>query len=534
MTDAGGTPFIPPLGIGTPSGGHTPHSQPQPLGALPYSPNVNPQQAFIPEHMQSQSSPFSWHNARPTLQGGLSADYTGYPQWTPQTIAGNTPLPGAQPPLHHTPHPHPQAFPNTPFVPPQMLGPHPMMNTMMNPMLMGTPYNMPQMMPNWPPHMSPYAPPQQSLHPHAHAHPSMAPPWGMFPPPHPAPPPQAQPAQPPAGPFDMSGMQSAMLNLGRATEHGTDRVSKWNAGPNYGPVLEPFLTRILEVQPEVNPLLTPKADPEEEHIRWSMLHYSNTAQRTSDPGHVSWSRGREEPATWPRVTSLLLIPTLSSLSSIPTVYARKPDIGVTCGDVIDTISAALYTSTSGSTFNSCQHSALKKAAATAYRRNRSTFTGMPGGRLGDGMKKLDWLGEDYTFGGVQVNPSAVKVGCGFGNENGGMPCTFELVCVPPTQGESAPAPAALERAPSAQPSPNPPPPRIVEPTPPPPPVNELVAHRNLDGPRRERRSRGNLPPGTPHPGLNPLAASVMSVSDEDDRSIRSGRSSVATTSSRLS
>lgn len=154
------------------------------------------------------------------------------------------------------------------------------------------------------------------------------------------------------------------------------------------------------------------------------------------------------------------------------------------------------------------------------------------------MKKLDWLGEDYVFGGVQVSPSVVKAVCGFGSESEGMPCTFELVCVPPTQRELAPASAAtLERAPSTHPSPNPPPPRVVEPTPPPPPVNELVAHRNLDGPRRERRrsrSRSNMPPGTPHPGLNPLAASVVSVSDEDDRSMRSGRSSVATTSSRLS
>ncbi|EEB88199.1 hypothetical protein MPER_14099, partial [Moniliophthora perniciosa FA553] len=62
-----------------------------------------------------------------------------------------------------------------------------------------------------------------------------------------------------------------------ATEHGTDRVSKWNAGAHYGPVLEPFLTRILEIQPEINPLLTPKEDPEEEYIKWSMLHSSNTA-----------------------------------------------------------------------------------------------------------------------------------------------------------------------------------------------------------------------------------------------------------------
>lgn len=68
--------------------------------------------------------------------------------------------------------------------------------------------------------------------------------------------------------------------------------------------------------------------------------------------------------------------------------------------------------------------AMKRSISIAYRHNRSTAHDVPGGRLGDGIRRLDWLGQDSMFAGVLVNDDLVKDLCG-----DVLPCTFELRCI---------------------------------------------------------------------------------------------------------
>ncbi|KAL0070468.1 hypothetical protein AAF712_002300 [Marasmius tenuissimus] len=557
MSDQPGTPFIPPLGTPSPAGGlssrpgiGTPrHSS----GQLPYSPRTESNTGYIPGH-----SPNEYPS---TIPGGLSSDYTGYPVGLPPTPSSHstTPLrsphhelpnssmnwpPGAPPGAgpYGTPYqapaamppfggyPHPAAFGGpyggaSPFVPPMAM--------------MGTPYApgawpLPPLHPGHTPYHGGGAP----LPPHGHGH-------GHGPQQHQAPPPQPPPPPPQQGPqawmyggyggmgmfpgmggmggmYDMSAMQGALPGgppppaaaaggpggpLGRAAEQGMDQISHWSAGAHYGTVLEPFLTQILNVKLQINPLLAPsQPDSDQPFLKWSMLFPSNMCQRSGDADHVSWHTGRNEPATFPRVTKLTLCPSVSTMSlrnaassihanqhhhhqdpqfltqeqlqtPLPfmiDINASKPDIGVTCGDVIDGIYVSLYQMSGGKEFNVFPaDSPLRKVVAHAYRHNRSRTQGVPGGGLGDGLRRLDWMGIDVYFGGVRAigggggggAEHTIRRVCGFGR--GGTfnndpddrlseddlpadnPCTFELLCVrrrPMTREEAAKEREEQERA----------------------------------------------------------------------------------------
>lgn len=186
--------------------------------------------------------------------------------------------------------------------------------------------------------------------------------------------------------------------------------------------MEPFLIRIVHAEVKINPLITPihENGPEKPHLKWNMLYPSSYAQRSTDPSHISWSNGRDEPATFPRVTSLRIVSDV--LPWIFEVQAHNPDIGVTCGEVIDRISADLNKLTVKEDFERLSPT-QKRTLSDAYRHNRSRAHGTPGGQLGQGMKRLDFLRKDTAFGGVEVNHSIIRRICG-----DVVPCTFLLKC----------------------------------------------------------------------------------------------------------
>lgn len=136
---------------------------------------------------------------------------------------------------------------------------------------------------------------------------------------------------------------------------------------------------------------------------------------------MSWSNGRQEPATFPRVTFLRLVSETFPMSI--EISARNRDIGVTCGELIDYISRDMYRLTGQAEYEALP-SGKKRVIGEAYRHNRSRANGVPGGQLNPGMLRLDWLGQDTMFGGVRENDRLVKRICG-----DVLPCTFELVCV---------------------------------------------------------------------------------------------------------
>ena len=86
----------------------------------------------------------------------------------------------------------------------------------------------------------------------------------------------------------------------------------------------------------------------------------------------------------------------------------------------------------------------KQTLADAYWHNRSRTNGVPGGTLGEGMKRLDFLRDKVLFGGIEVNEAVVKRLCGEV-----LPCTFVLRCqhmFPMTQQEARDHAARQQRS----------------------------------------------------------------------------------------
>ncbi|KAG5723833.1 hypothetical protein E4T56_gene9874 [Termitomyces sp. T112] len=236
----------------------------------------------------------------------------------------------------------------------------------------------------------------------------------------------------PPGTIPARGVQTGQLpqnelpervHVGRSSARVGDRVDQFMAGTGYGPVLDPFEAKILGVHPKVNPLLEPLADtaPDRPHLKWNMLFRSNDCTLSTDESHVSWSKGRDEPATFPRVTKMTIVSETFPWS-VP-IEATNPAIGVTCGEIIDQLSVHFYRLTSKQDFEVLDQ---KRQAdiAQVYRHNRSREPGVPGGTLKEGIRRLDYLGKDIIFGGIYCNDQLV-----FRLMGTIPPCHYVLKCL---------------------------------------------------------------------------------------------------------
>ncbi|KAJ3967184.1 hypothetical protein EV361DRAFT_512799 [Lentinula raphanica] len=439
-----------------------------------------------------------------------TTEYTGFPNFPP------TPEYGPSPPLASAPQTSPAAQPppsfgyGSPWAQTQTPAWH-------SAPAMGTPWGMNAMLPGGAPPMPPGMPPGM---------PPSGTPWGMqaMLPPTAYGPPQmpmqgmqgmGPPVMPPGGPpmmgmmgggdpWNMAGMGQALPQPGGPLPRAVgvlgdrmDNIDEFTAGPNYGPVLEPFLVRVLNLKPRLNPLIQPPpvemSDPEHDYLKWTMLMPSSMVQRASeqDP-RVSWSTGRNDPATFPRITSLRLVPNL--LPFTIEVFARDPNIGVTCGDVIDTIGDSMGKHSGQSEFSILSPD-RQKMVSEAYRHNRSRALGVPGGRLGPGLRRMDFLGRETEFGGIKDDSATVRKVCG---ED--LPCTWVLCCrsrYPMTEREIEEQAIRDEAARAAEEE------RSRR--------EEEARHRRREDETRSRRSRRSS-----------RAPTVTTVTDEDDRSSTTG------------
>ncbi|KAI9570843.1 hypothetical protein HD554DRAFT_2081670 [Boletus coccyginus] len=192
-------------------------------------------------------------------------------------------------------------------------------------------------------------------------------------------------------------------------------------GPHYGPVLEPFLAKIVGAAIKLNPLLAPPADTQDDYLRWNMLFHTSNCYRTTE-ARRSWIKGRNAPATHPRLTHIRIIS--RTFPWMIQARAQNSKLGVTCGEVLDAVSAYLYGDVAKKEYENLP-GPKKRQIWEGYRFNRSTDSNAPGGRLGEGLKRLDWLGSSSRFGGLVANETFVKDHCG-----DVLPCTFELKCLP--------------------------------------------------------------------------------------------------------
>ncbi|KAK7688888.1 hypothetical protein QCA50_007579 [Cerrena zonata] len=110
-----------------------------------------------------------------------------------------------------------------------------------------------------------------------------------------------------------------------------DRVSKWAAGTNYGPVLTPTELYLLrDVQLELHPVM--RNEDDEFFLTFNLSNGSTTGTRPGGDGRELEFTAKSEPATVPRVSELVIITHRSPWCTL----VRNPD-GVTCGDVCETL-----------------------------------------------------------------------------------------------------------------------------------------------------------------------------------------------------
>jgi hypothetical protein len=107
---------------------------------------------------------------------------------------------------------------------------------------------------------------------------------------------------------------------------------------------------------------------------------------------------------------------------ILTVTGRDRTAGVTCGEVIDTLAENFSRLSSGADYDTLS-TRRKNQVSEAYQHNRSTAYGVPGGTLGRGMRRLDFLGKDTIYGGIAPDEAALRRLCG-----DVLPCMFVLNC----------------------------------------------------------------------------------------------------------
>ncbi|KAL0563257.1 hypothetical protein V5O48_018817, partial [Marasmius crinis-equi] len=285
------------------------------------------------------------------------------------------------------------------------------------------------------------------------------------------------------GAFDMSAMGEALDGSdgsGRAAEPEIDLISRWAAGDHYGPVLEPFSIHVLNIKVLINPLLSPPTpDSDLPFLKWAMTSNPGLCTHSDRThGYFAYSfKGQDEPATFPRVTRLTLVPSVStaSLQNTDAAHSNRPasgqtplpflieinssnsDVGVTCGDAIYGIDEVMRQMQGVAEYRALPEKGdLRRVAEYAYSHNRS-YTD-----LGEGLRKADWMGLDVHFGGIRAPGSSSSSGhssshsgaedtirrvYGFGrggkfnnstDENDRLPeddlpadnpCTFELLCV---------------------------------------------------------------------------------------------------------
>ncbi|KAI5122375.1 hypothetical protein M0805_004132 [Coniferiporia weirii] len=213
--------------------------------------------------------------------------------------------------------------------------------------------------------------------------------------------------------------------------------TRWMIGTAYSPVLDPLLVSVVGCKPKVNPLIgSPPDDPKKrDYLTWNMLYPSSYVHRSNEPENQSWMGGRDAPATFPRLNSLRIIS--RQFTWFIDVRARNPEVGVTCGDVIDTVSAFLMKTAPQKEFEACSR-ADQVGIGAAYHHNRSMSSGVPGGALGSGLRRCDFLRESTTFYGIEADQEYVRTRMSLNHSQRDMPCIFVLNCersLPRTEDE---------------------------------------------------------------------------------------------------
>jgi hypothetical protein len=178
-----------------------------------------------------------------------------------------------------------------------------------------------------------------------------------------------------------------------------------------GPVHVARVATLLNTTFEVNPILRhlpPQSD--ENRLEYNVLFSLSTASLFKDKQEVSWVDGRDEPAVLPRLETLTLVS--EHFPWMIHVRASDADIGVTCADVMEALYKDLHKSSSREEVNKWSKERLEKISAV-YHYNRQAKEGVPGGALGRGFRRVDYLSEYTIFDGIEYDEAMARERFGF-------------------------------------------------------------------------------------------------------------------------
>jgi hypothetical protein len=94
------------------------------------------------------------------------------------------------------------------------------------------------------------------------------------------------------------------------------------------------------------------------------------------------------------------------------VKASDAEIGVTCADVMEALHKDLHKSFSKEEVNRWSKGRLEKISAV-YHYNRQAKEGVPGGALGKGFRRVDYLSEYTIFDGIEYDEAMARERFGF-------------------------------------------------------------------------------------------------------------------------
>ncbi|KAF8298166.1 hypothetical protein DL93DRAFT_2068124, partial [Clavulina sp. PMI_390] len=209
-----------------------------------------------------------------------------------------------------------------------------------------------------------------------------------------------------------------------------------------GVLLDPLQFTVLKAKIAVNPLIQAASEEEgnlsKKSINWNVLFDTSSAHLSTDRPSHSWNDGRDEPATFPRLTQIRLCsPCFPWIIDV----AAAPGDGryVTCGDVLDRLHDFFGRIIAKDEWDSYPES-FKASVGQAYRWNRSTARGAPGGRYyGPAIKRGDILRSYTTWKGLVLDEKYVE-------EQVGSPPGVTLVVVLESRD---PPPAAITAPPES-------------------------------------------------------------------------------------
>ncbi|KAF8162793.1 hypothetical protein B0H34DRAFT_692979 [Crassisporium funariophilum] len=188
-------------------------------------------------------------------------------------------------------------------------------------------------------------------------------------------------------------------------------VNRWAPGAAYGPILSQTDLYLLGTELELNPILEGKLDNYLLNFHLVTGFNIPTSQAPQGGNNIP---GKDEPATLPRVSQLIVISRLSPWCTI-----IKKDTGVTIGDVC----SAMYKDYTDNDISEVEFGSLNQRSQEQLRRCAANNSNPPsqqwaGGyytpaQPSDRLRRVDWLKERVYFEGLTKDDNYVRARLGF-------------------------------------------------------------------------------------------------------------------------